>query len=454
VQPDRNLIVDYHNITMKHPLLSRRSFLKSSALATSAVTFPLISTRNVLGANERLNIAGIGCGGKGKADLTFCDSQNIVALVDIDHQHAAEMFDKFPQARRYRDYRVMFDEMTDKIDAVTISTPDHMHFHPAMRAVRSRKHVFCQKPLTHTVWEARTLTQAAREAGVATQMGNQGISAPDMRRDAEVVKAGALGEIKEMHCWTNRPGRYWNQGLGRPTGTHTAPEHVDWDLWIGCAPWRPYNPAYHPFAWRAYWDFGTGAIGDMGCHLLNLAALTMDIRDPSKIVADGVGQTKETGPTESHIVWDFPERPEQPAFKFHWYDGGRKPSQDLFSGVEYDTNGILMVGTEDTMLTHYSGGGELKSGRKYRDINAPRIFGECEDWHQCHYDDWLTACRGGSSALSNFDKAGPLTEVVLLGQVAMRAGTEIQWDARKMKVTNNKDANQYVSKTYRPGWEI
>ena len=172
---------------MKHPHLSRRSFLKGSALATSTVTFPFISTRNVLGANERLNIAGIGCGGKGKADLTFCDSQNIVALVDIDHQHAAEMFDKFPQARRYRDYRVMFDEMTDEIDAVTISTPDHMHFHPAMRAVRSRKHVFCQKPLTHTVWEARTLTQAAREAGVATQMGNQGISAPDMRRDAEGV---------------------------------------------------------------------------------------------------------------------------------------------------------------------------------------------------------------------------------------------------------------------------
>ena len=439
---------------MKDSTLSRRSFLKRASWASGAATFPFVSTRNVLGANERLNIGGIGSGGKGKADLTFCESQNIVALVDIDHQRATEMFEKSPQAKRYKDYRVMFDEMTDKIDAVTISTPDHMHFHPAIRAVHSNKHVFCQKPLTQTVWEARTLTQAAHKAGVATQMGNQGISSPKMRRDAEVVKAGALGEIKEMHCWTNRPGRYWKQGLERPKGNHPVPNHIDWDLWIGCAPWRPYNPAYHPFNWRAYWDFGTGAIGDMGCHLLNLASLTMDIRDPSKIVASGVGQTHETGPTESHIVWDFPDRPGQSAFKFHWYDGGRKPSQDLFPQAAFDTNGILMIGTDDTMLTHYSGGGELMSGRRYRDINAPRILGECEDWHQCHYDDWFNACKGGKTALSSFDKAGPITEVVLLGQVAMRAGTEIEWDASNMKVTNNKKANKYISTEYRKGWEI
>lgn len=439
---------------MKNTHLSRRSFLKGTALAASAVAFPFVSVRNVLGANDRLNIAGIGCGGKGAVDIAHCGSQNIVALADIDHMRGASTFQKFPNARRYKDYRVMFDEMEDKIDAVTISTPDHMHFHPAMRAIRSNKHVFCQKPLTHTVWEARTLAQAARKAGVATQMGNQGISAPKMRRDAEVVKAGALGEIKEMHCWTNRPGRYWKQGLGRPTGSHAIPDHIDWDLWIGCAPWRPYNPAYHPFTWRAYWDFGTGAIGDMGCHLLNLATLTMDISDPTKIVANGIGQTDETGPTESQIVWDFPERNGQPAFKFHWYDGGRKPPPCLFPSAEYDDNGILMVGSEDTMLTHYSGGGQLKSGRKYSDIKAPQLFGECEDWHQCHYDEWLTSCRGGAAALSNFDKAGPVTEVVLLGQVALRAGTEINWDAKNMRVTNNKNANQYITSEYREEWRV
>lgn len=439
---------------MKKTPLSRRSFIKHAALTASAASFPFISVRNVLGANNRLNIAGIGCGGKGAVDIAHCGSQNIVALVDVDHVHGAESFNKFPNAKRYKDYRVMFDEMTDKIDAVTISTPDHMHFHPAMRAVKSKKHVFCQKPLTHTVWEARTLTEAAREAGVATQMGNQGISSPKMRRDAEVVKSGALGRIKEMHCWTDRPGRYWKQGLRRPTGNHSIPKHVDWDLWIGCAPWRPYHPAYHPFHWRGYWDFGTGAIGDMGCHLLNLATLAMDIRDPASVIADGVGHTNETGPTSSHIVWNFPERPGQPAFKFHWYDGGRKPPQHLFPQSRFDTNGILMVGSEDTMLTHYSGGGKLKSGRSYQDINAPEIFGKCDNWHQCHYDEWLTACRGGAPALSNFDKAGPVTEVVLLGQVAMRAGIPIRWDARNMKITNNSNANRFISTQYRKGWEI
>lgn len=439
---------------MKKTPVSRRTFIKRSALTASAVTFPFISVRNVLGANNRLNIAGIGCGGKGEVDIAHCASQNVIALVDIDDVRGAKSFQKFPNAKRYKDYRVMFDEMTDKIDAVTISTPDHMHFHPAMRAVKSKKHVFCQKPLTHTVWEARTLAQAAREAGVATQMGNQGISSPKMRRDAEVVKAGALGRIKEMHCWTDRPGRYWKQGLGRPTGNHAVPPHIDWDLWIGCAPWRPYHPAYHPFAWRGYWDFGTGAIGDMGCHLLNLATLAMDMRDPASIIANGVGHTKETGPTSSHIVWNFPGRPGQPAFKFHWYDGGRKPSRYLFPGTKYDTNGILMVGSEDTMLTHYSGGGKLKSRRTYQDIKAPEIFGKCDNWHQCHYDEWLNACRGGAPALSNFDKAGPVTEVVLLGQVAMRAGTPIQWDSKNMKVMNNSKANKFLSTEYRKGLEI
>ncbi|XOV71634.1 MAG: Gfo/Idh/MocA family protein [Verrucomicrobiota bacterium] len=439
---------------MKKNMLSRRSFAVRSAFGASAVAFPFVSVRNVLGANERLNIAGIGCGGKGATDVAMCGSQNIVALVDIDPIHGARMFQKFPEAKRYQDYRVMFDEMVDKVDAVTISTPDHMHFHPAMRAVLSGKHVFCQKPLTHTVWEARTLTLAARKAGVATQMGNQGISAPKMRRDAEVVKSGALGEIKELHCWTDRPGGRWKQGIGRPAGVHNAPDHIDWDLWIGCAPWRPYHPAYHPFAWRGFWDFGTGAIGDMGCHLLNLATLTLDIRDPEKIVAEGRGQTSETGPTESHIVWDFPKREGRSAFKFHWYDGGRKPSQDLFPGAEFDTNGIIMIGEADTMLTHYSGGGRLKSGRKYADLEVPDMFGECPSWHECHYDDWINACKGGSPALSNFEKAGPVTEVVLLGQVALRAGTEIKWDADRMEVSNNKSANQYVSKAYRKGWEI
>jgi predicted dehydrogenase len=438
----------------EQPNQTRRSFLARSAAAASTLAFPFVSTRSVLGANDRLNIAGIGCGGKGKADLTFCQSQNIVALVDVDHKHGGEMMETFSKARRFKDYRVMFDQMSHRIDAVTISTPDHMHFHPAMQAIQAGKHVFCQKPLTHTVWEARTLTEAARKAGVATQMGNQGISSPRMRQDAAIVRAGILGDILEMHCWSDRPGGRWKQGIERPSGSPQVPDHIDWDLWIGCAPWRPYHPAYHPFAWRGFWDFGTGAIGDMGCHLLNLAALAMDIRDPEKIVAEGVGQTEETAPLHSHIVWDFPANEQRPAFKFHWYDGGRKPPQELFPAEAYDTNGILLIGKNDTMLTHYSGGGTLKSGRRAKDIEVPQLFGTCEDWHQCHYDDWFAACRGGAPALSNFDKAGPVTEVVLLGQVAMRAGVEIHWDPKQMKVTNHPTANQYITKEYRKGWEV
>jgi hypothetical protein len=199
----------------------------------------------------------------------------------------------------------------------------------------------------------------------------------------------------------------------------------------------------------------TGAIGDMGCHLLNLATLAMDVRDPVRVVAEGVGQTDESGPTESHVVWDFPERPGQPAFKFHWYDGGRKPSPDFFPGREYEGNGILMVGSEDTLLTNYNGGGVFKSGRTYEDFKeVPEMFGKCPEWEQCHYDEWFAACHGGPAALSNFDKAGPVTEVVLLGQVALRAGTPLEWDARRMRVKNNKDANQFLKTRYRRGWRI
>ncbi len=440
---------------MKKTVLSRRSFITRSALATGAIAFPFVSVRNVLGANERLNIAGIGVGGKGSKDVSSCESQNVVALVDVDQVRATDLFNKFPNAKRFKDYRVMFDEMSDKIDAVTVSTPDHMHFLPAMRAVREKKHVYCQKPLTHTVWEARELAKAARESKVATQMGNQGVSSPALRRDAEIVKAGSLGTIKEMHCWTDRPGDWWKQGVQRPTGKIVVPDALDWNLWLGVAPERPYNPAYVPFAWRGYWDFGTGAIGDMGCHLLNLATLAMDIRDPEKIVANGVGQTSDSGPTSSHIVWDFPDRPGQPAFKFHWYDGGQLPPQDLYPNAEYKDNGILMIGSDDTLLTNYNGGGRFKSGRRYEEFkDVPQLFPKCDEWDQCHYDEWFAACKGGPAALSNFNVSGPVTEVVLLGQVALRAGTPIEWDAKKMEVTNNKDANQFLKTKYRKGWKV
>lgn len=270
-------------LTTVSPAVTRRSFIKSTALAGVALSFPFVSARNVLGANSRLNIAGVGVGGKGWVDITSCDSENIVGLCDVDSIRLGKAGDKYPQAQRFADWRVMFDKLGKQIDAVTVSTPDHMHFQPAYRAIKSGKHVYCQKPLTHTVWEARTLAAAARKARVATQMGNQGMSHPELRRDAELLKAGVLGDILEMHCWTDRPGKWWKQGVAMPTAFPPVPRTLNWDLWIGGAPARPYHPDYSHFMWRGWWDFGTGAIGDMGCHLLNLAALSMDLRDPVRI---------------------------------------------------------------------------------------------------------------------------------------------------------------------------
>jgi len=435
---------------------SRRSFLRQSAILAGTAALagchaPYVSRRRVLGANDRLNVAGVGVGGKGWVDINGCDSENIVGLCDVDSGRLAKAGEKFPAAQRFADWRVMFDQLGSGIDAITVSTPDHMHFPPAIRAIREGKHVYCQKPLTHTVWEARELTLAARAAGVATQMGNQGISHPQLRRDAELVKGGMLGAVHEMHCWTDRP--IWPQGLIRPTDRPPVPQELSYDLWLGTAPERPYHPAWGHFVWRGWWDFGTGAIGDMGCHLLNLGALVFDLSAPSAVEAWSEGTTSESAPKSSHIVWDFPARAGQPALKFHWYDGGKLPPADLFPGVKYDGNGVLVVGANDTMLTNYEGGARFKSGRSYDDFKGvPELFPKRTNWDRCHYEEWITACKGGPKAYSNFDTAGPVTEAVLLGNVAIRAGQRIEWDAKRLRVTNAPAANQFIRTTYRPGW--
>ena len=245
---------------MSFPSLPRRTFLRQAALA--AVAFPMVSRLRVLGANGRLNIAAVGVGGKGWTDVNKVASQNIVGLCDVDSGRLGQAAAKFPSAKKSADWRQLFDTLGNGFDAVTVSTPDHMHFPPAMAAVRLRKHVYCQKPLTHTVWEARQLTEAARKAKVATQMGNQGMGHGPLRREAEIVRAGALGTVREVHLWTDRPGNFWRQGLHRPAPGGNPPNSLAWDLWLGVAPKRPYAPGYHPFAWRGFWDFGTGALGE------------------------------------------------------------------------------------------------------------------------------------------------------------------------------------------------
>jgi predicted dehydrogenase len=438
--------------------ISRRQFVKRSALLSGALAFPFVSARSVLGANGRLNIAGIGVGGKGAVDVGCCDSENIVALCDVDDHNAAGTYAKFPAAQRYKDYRVMLDKVGASIDAVTVSTPDHMHAVAALRAMKMKKHVYCQKPLTHTVSEARQLTDAARQYKVVTQMGNQGHSHPGTRRLVELIQAGVLGKVREIHCWTDRP--IWPQGIGRPAETPAVPSTLDWNLWLGVAPWRPYSPAYVPFKWRGFWDFGTGALGDMACHVMDLAFFSLKLQDPVNIEAQSSEVNNETAPNWSVITYEFPARGDRPATKLIWYDGKKKPSPSLARVNELPDNGVIMVGDRDTLyVPSYWGAGSFVSGAKMEDFKSvpetlPRSPGADKDNDRAHHQEWIAACKGHGKALSNFDVAGPMTEAVLLGDVALRVGKKIEWNAKQLRVTNNPEANQFLRAQYRPGWDV
>ena len=443
---------------MKSNLLSRRRFLHRSSLAAAgALAFPFVSARNVLGANNRLNIAGIGVGGKGEVDIGFCAGENVVALCDIDERRAAASLQRFPKAKFYRDFRELFDKEAANFDAVTVSTPDHTHAWPTLRALDLGKHVYCQKPLTHTVHEARLVAQRAREKGVVTQMGNQGHSHPDSRRLVELIRANVLGQIKEIHVWTDRP--IWPQGLERPSDKPPVPQDVDWDLFLGPAPERPYHPAYHPFTWRGWWDFGTGALGDMGCHNMDLAYFALQLQDPVSVEAKASDHFPETAPKWSVITYNFPQA-QGSVLPLTWYDGGKKPDPGLAKEKELPQNGCIIVGTRDTLyVPHFWGAGKFLSGAGMGDFETvpaslPRGPGAEDDNDRAHHLEWIEACKGNGKALSSFNTAGPMTEAVLLGNVALRAGSKIEWNAVQLKVTNNDAANRFVKKEYRRGWEL
>ncbi|MBL66906.1 MAG: oxidoreductase [Verrucomicrobiales bacterium] len=436
------------------PLPGRR-FTRRTVLAASALAIPTFLPSRVFGANERLNVAGIGAGGKGAVDIDGCSRENIVAMADVDHARAATSFKRFAKASRYFDFRQMLDEEGQHIDAVIVSTPDHTHAVAAAMALRMGKHVYCQKPLTHKITEARLLTQLARKHKVATQMGNQGHSNPDSRRLVELIRGGALGEVKEAHVWTDRP--IWPQGVNRPRDTPQPPKTLDWDLWLGPAPERPYHPAYVPFKWRGWWDFGTGALGDMGCHNQDLAYWALNLRDPETVEAiKHSGVNGETAPKWSIIQYQFPKNAERGPVKLTWYDGGKKPDPALARQKALPGNGSIIVGTKDTLyVPMYWGPGQFLSGAKMSDFKEiDEFLPKPRDFGRHHYLEWIEACKGGPAAHSNFDYAGPMTESVLLANVALRAGSKLQWDTANLRVTNNKAANQYVRHHYRNGWRL
>jgi predicted dehydrogenase len=444
-----------HNLS-KNSHLSRRQFLQGAGFAASVLAFPFVSSRNILGANSRLSIAAVGAGGKGGVDIGYCADENIVALCDVDQSNAAGSFKRFPQAKRFKDFRIMLEQEGKSFDAVTVSTPDHTHFHAAAMAMMLGKHVYVQKPLTHFIWEARKLTELARTTKVVTQMGNQGHSQSDSRRLVELIQAGALGDVREVHIWTDRP--IWPQGIERPAAV-PVPGDLDWDLWLGPAPYRVFHDGCVPFKWRGFWDFGTGALGDMGCHNMDLSFFALNLRDPVSVEAVSSGANAETAPKWSIITHQFPARAGRGPVKLIWYDGGKKPEAALVKQAKLPGNGCIMIGSKDSLFVpNYWGAGSFLSGATLADFKnvpetLPRRPEASKDNDAAHHLEWIAACKGEGKALSHFDYSGPMTEAVLLGNVALRAGQPILWDAKEMKVTNVPSANQFIRGEYRKGWE-
>ncbi len=465
--------------------IARRGFLKKSAGTAAALAAWQIIPRHVLGQgqtppSEKVNIAGIGIGGQGGHDIRQLESENIVALCDVDQRRATGLLNAFPKAAYYQDYRKMLDERKE-IDAVVVGTPDHMHAFASMAALQHGKHVYCEKPLTHSLWEARQVATYAREKKLATQMGNQGQASAETRALCEMVWMGVIGPIHEAHIWTDRPSQglfneYWPQGVGRPTDTPPVPVGMNWDLWIGPAPMRPYHPAYHPFKWRGWWDFGTGALGDIGCHSMDPLFRALKLGHPTWVQASSTRVNTETYPLGSMVTYSFPARSadpqtnnthikglsgeqagavKMPAVKLTWYDGGLRPPRP--EGLPEDRmmgdNGRLLIGEKGFILGNSVYPESLRSDIAGKTHFIPQSPG--------HYREFVNACKGRGPAGSNFDFAGPLAEVVLLGNVALRSQLrepltrhKLIWDPVALKITNLPEANQFLRREYRQGWTL
>jgi predicted dehydrogenase len=442
---------------------SRRHFFFGTLLAGAVPVggFSSVSSLKHLGyksPNEKLNIAAIGAGGKGYSDILGCQTENIVAMADPDEKRAAKTFQQFPKVPKYKDFRQMLDKEGRNIDAVTVSTPDHMHGTASMWAMVRGKHVYCQKPLTRTVWEARELTRAAEKYKVATQMGNQGYSNEGARQCCEIVWAGDIGNVTEVHAWTNRPLTYWPQGPNVVPKEAPVPSTLDWDVWLGVAASRPYSPSYVPHNWRGFPDFGCGAIGDMACHILGTPNMALRLAAPLSVeCVKQEGKGKYTFPQKSVIRFDFPARGAMPPVKIFWHDGmDRQPE---FEGVpqgellgDKDVNGSLFIGEKGMVTTGcYGERTRLVPAAKMKDYRLPPPLLTRSPGH---YRDWIRACKGGDPACSNFSVAGPFVQWMLLGVIAMKFEGKLQWDAQKMRFTNNNEANKYLKPSFRKGWKF
>jgi predicted dehydrogenase len=436
--------------------LSRRAVAKGLAAGAALSLVPRrVLGRGVKAPSDTLTIAAIGAGGRGADDLKGLEHERIVALCDVDWRRAKSSFLRYPGAKPYRDFREMLDR-EKSIDAVLVATPDHTHAVIAMEAMRRGLHVYCEKPLTRTIQEARTLAKAALEANVVTQMGNQGHAAEGTRQIREWIEAGTIGKVSEVHYWTNRP--IWPQAIERPSETHHTPDWLDWDLFLGPAPHRPYHPAYHPFVWRGWWDFGTGALGDIACHSMDAAFWMYDLRDPDRLVAETTALFAESAPASSRIEYHFPARGQRPELLVVWRDGNLRPPRPRWLEPSEELpqpSGQLFVGEQGVLVAGIYGEEPRLYPRKLHEqvtadpppVKYPRTDGV--------YKEFTEACKGNGKTGSSFpDHSGPLTEMVLLGNLAVRTGVALEWDAAKGRVTNHEPANELLHADYRKGWKL
>ena len=433
----------------------RRSFLQvagvgSAAALSAGLHAAPASTAPSRSALANLNIACIGTANRAAADIDGVMSDDIVAIVDVDSAYLERCRGmlkekKSLEPRTYADYREMIDKEGDRIDAVVIGTTDHHHAPAAIRAIRAGKHVYCEKPLTHTVFEARLLAEESVRMGVATQLGTQIHAGDNYRRVVEVIQSGAIGDVTEVHVWV---GKGWGGG-DRPAKADPVPETLNWELWLGPAPERPYaNGAYHPANWRRWWDFGGGTLGDMACHYMDLPFWALKLRHPTRCEATGPDVHPETCPLGLTVKYDFPARGDMPALNLTWYDGNMIPKQIHDQPVP--ANGVMFVGSKGMMFADY-GRYRLFPADKFSDFQAPA---KSIPDSIGHHAEWIKACKDGSPTTCNFDYSGALTESVLLGNVSFRTGKALNWDAANLKATNVPEAAALVNKEYRAGWEV
>ncbi len=428
-------------------LMNRRSMLKRSAAAGAGA---MVLTNGILARgqspNEKLNIACIGIGGRGSANVNGVKRENLVALCDVDKNRGGKMFEANPKAKQYTDFRKMLDELDSQLDAVVVSTPDHTHYHPAIMALRMGKHLYCEKPLAHSVAECRFITDEAKKQGVATQLGAQRHAMSNMHRVVELIKSGAIGQVTECHAWIGG-----SRGMpSMPSEFPEVPDHLDWDLWLGPAEYRQYSPAYCPYKWRFWWDFGTGETGNWGCHVLDIPYWALDLKYPTAVKASGPELDPERTPKSMHVEYTYPARGDQPGLPLHWYHTTKPPCIEEY-GIEAKPpgTGVLFVGSKGMLMTSF-GNHVLLPEDKFADFEYPEPFiPDSPGFHK----EWILAAKGGEPATCNFDYSGPMAESVILGNTCYQLGKNFAWDAENLKAVGVPEAEALIHPTFRKGWE-